>query len=285
MTTYSLQAGDAVAVSVDGGAWQVATFAKRDFADISQATPSEVAAVIGRLHGVRADVAADGHLVLRTEAAGAHASIEIDPARSTAAAALGLTAGATRAAGTGLRAAQLVSEAVEPFRLADTSGFVVVANGRKRTIKLDGAITVRAATAAEIASAVNARLTGVAQATREGRVMLTSTSIGDGSSLDVLPGPTDGGRTDAAAVLGFLGANATSHPYPSGPAQLDLTVGRSTLQVENLTAGPIELALPDGRVVLPAGSTIPLPLGAVADTGFHGLVQRGAIRLTLGPGA
>ena len=54
--------------------------------------------------------------------------------------------------------------------------------------------------------------------------------------------------------------------------------------MENLTAGPIELALPDGAVVVPARTSIPLPAGAVAEPGFHGLVQRGAIRLTLEPG-
>ena len=219
MTTYELRPGDTVAVSVNGGAWQVATFAKKDFADIAAATPAEVGAVIARLSGVTAGVADDGHLVLRTEAAGAHASIEIDPSRSTAAGALGLTAGASRAAGTGLRAAQLVSEAAEPFRLPDASGFVVIVNGRKRTIKLDGAITARAATAAEIASAVNARLTGVAQATRDGRVMLTSTTVGDGSSVEVRPGggaPRRAPAPPGRGVGGGGGARAGGAP-PTPP--------------------------------------------------------------------
>jgi hypothetical protein len=281
MTTHALNHGDTLTVSANGGAWQTVTFANKDFANILAATPAEVATSLGRLDGIEAGVAPDGHLVLRTTAIGAHASIEIDPTRSTAATSLGLSALGGRAAGTGLRAAQLVSAATEPYRLPAKSAFVVVVNGRRRTIKLDGAITPRAATAAEISAAVNARLPRVAQLARDGRVMLTSPTVGEGSSVEVLPGTIDNGWTDAAAVIGFAGADSISRPYPTGPAELDLAGGQAALHVENLTAGPIELAVPDGTVILPARATMPLPVGAVADAAFHGLVQRGAIRLTL----
>lgn len=283
MTTYEIHPGDTLTMSVNGGVWQVATFARRDFADMAQATPAELAKVIERLDGVATRTDEEDHLVIGTAAVGSISSLEVDLARSTAAAGLGLTATAAQATGSGLRAAQLVSAKDEPFRLPDKSRMTVLVDGRKRSIKFEGAITPRAAKAVEVASAINARARGVAQAGRDGHVMLTSPTLGAESALEVLPGDTDGGWADAAAILGFTGADAISRPYPSTPAELDCAGLRPQLRIENLTAGPIELSLPEGSVVVPARGGLALPPGAAGDPAVQQFIRSGAIRLSLEP--
>jgi hypothetical protein len=254
MKPYELTDGDTLVISVNGGAWDTITFSRRDFADMAAATADEIATVVNRVAGMAARAEADGTLVLATAARGGHTSLAVDLAGSNAAAALGLAGGAGEVTGSGLQAARLVSPAQEPFALPDKSGLVLLVDGHRHQVNFDGAITPGAATAAEVARAINGRARGVATAGRDGRVILTSRTVGPQSRLDVRPGRTDGGRTDAAAVLGFTGAAAASEPYPTRPAELVCSGERPALHVLNLTAGPIELHLPEGTVVLPAGA-------------------------------
>lgn len=280
MRTYALHAGDVLVVSVDDGPWQEIEFAARDFRDIGAATADELAAVLSRAEGLAAEVDADGQLVVRTGASGGHTSIEVDLARSTAAAPLGLAGGEGRAVGGGLRAARLRSPNLQPFALRRGSELTLVLDGRRRRITFDREITDRAATAAQVAEAINARRRGVAQPTRDGAVLLTSPTVGPSSRVEVLPADETQGKVDAARLLGFVGAAASSQPHTATPARLVCSGAPIALQLVNLTANPIELHFATGTAVLPAGGA--LPVGPLQAT--HGplqrLLDRGAVRLT-----
>ena len=88
---YSLADGDEMTIRVNSGASQTVTFNAADFADITDATPAEVAAVINaNVTGVTADVVG-GALHLYTENTGEAASIDIDDGTGSPAAAMGLS--------------------------------------------------------------------------------------------------------------------------------------------------------------------------------------------------
>jgi hypothetical protein len=280
MRTYALHVGDVLVVSVDDGAWQEIEFAAKGFRDIAAATADELATVLSKVEGLTAEVDADGQLVLRTGARGGHASIEVDLARSTAAAPLGLAGGEGRAVGGGLRAARVHSPNVQPFPLRRGSEMTLVLDGRRRRISFDKEITDRAATAAQVAEAINARRRGVAQPTRDGAVLLTSPTVGPNSRVEVLPADETQGKVDAARVLGFVGAAASSHPHTATPARLVCSGAPIGLQLVNLTANPIELHFATGSAVLPAGGALPVGPLQAAHGPLQRLLDRGAVRLT-----
>jgi hypothetical protein len=280
MRTYALHAGDVLVVSVDDGAWQEIRFARKDFRDIVAATADELAAALGQVDGLTAEVDRDGQLVLRTGSSGGHTSIEVDLARSTAAGPLGLAAGEGRAVGGGLRAARLRSLNAQPFALRRGSEMTLVLDGRRRRIAFDKEITDRAATAAQVAEAVNSRRRGVAQPTRDGAVLLTSLTVGPDSRVEVLPADETQGKVDAARVLGFVGAAASSHPHSAVPARMVCTGAPIGLQVVNLTANPIELHFATGPAVLPAGGALPVGPLQAAHGPLQRLLDQGAVRLT-----
>lgn len=80
---FALTAGDTLTLSADGGAPVVVTFNASDFADISQATAEEVAAVIEAQAGGVTALAQDGRLVLQSDTPGAAGSIAVTAASSS----------------------------------------------------------------------------------------------------------------------------------------------------------------------------------------------------------
>ena len=88
---YSLTAGDTMTIDVDGSGPQTVTFQAADFADISQATPEEVAAAIdAQLTGAGATVV-DGRVVIQSQTAGVSSSLLVTDTVGTPAASLGLS--------------------------------------------------------------------------------------------------------------------------------------------------------------------------------------------------
>lgn len=88
---FALGNGNQLQVAVDGGAAQTLTFSSTDFADITRATPAEVAAVINaQLLGATARVV-DGSLVLSSDTTGDSSSLQLAEVAGTPAAALGLS--------------------------------------------------------------------------------------------------------------------------------------------------------------------------------------------------
>ncbi|MBI1849932.1 MAG: flagellar hook-associated protein FlgK [Planctomycetes bacterium] len=90
-STFALANGNTLSVSVDGGASQTVTFNSGDFADISQATADEVAAVLNaQLTGTSASVS-NGKVVLASLTSGPSSSLAITDGIGTPAATLGLS--------------------------------------------------------------------------------------------------------------------------------------------------------------------------------------------------
>lgn len=279
MRTYPLNDGDTLVISIDGGAWETITFAAGDFSDIAATTAEELAAVLNRSDTLAARVDDAGDLILTTASRGGNASLEIDAGRSTAAAALGLSAGQMAAYGTGLQAARLVSLAAAPFPIPNDAEMYLVVDGRRRRVRFDRDVTPAAATADEVVTAIN-RAREIARVARDDRVMLTSPTIGPASSLEIVPGRVDEGHPDAAVVLGFVGGNAFSQPHTAEPATLVCGGQQTGLVIVNLTAAPIELYLASGPTTLPARGALPIAPGDAGHDALQRLIDQGAVRLT-----
>jgi hypothetical protein len=279
MNTYQLQDGTTLVVSVDNRAWETITFVASDFRDMAAATAEELVQVLNRSEGLAASVDVQGCVVLATAVRGGHTSLEIDLTLSTAAAALGLAGRPARAQGEGLRAARLVSLAAEPFALPSSAAMTIIVDGQELDIAFDSGLTAGQATAAEVVQVINAQLPKTADITRTGQVMLTSPSIGIGSTLAVRPGEGEG-KTDAAAILGFIGAAAFDEPHKVEPARIVCSGRQMGLQAVNLTASPIELHLPTGTTVLPARGSVALLPGEVANSQLQRFIGQGVVRLT-----
>jgi hypothetical protein len=276
MTVYRLKEGDTLVVSVDDGAWETITLKASDFKNVEAATAEEVAQVIQASGVLSARVDGSGNLVLATPTQGGHTSLEIDRERSSAAGALGLLSGPARISGSGLQAARLVSLASEPFSLPKGAEMAVVIDGKKSRITFDKKVT----TAAEVAQTINAKAKGAARASRDGRVILTSPSVGPGSSIEVQSGRAESGEADAAAILGFSGAAALARPHSAEPGELRCVPASPGLTVTNLTSAPIELHFTTGAMVLPARGSAPLPSGEAAYGPLQRLIEQGAVRLS-----
>ncbi len=251
MKTYPLRDRDTLVFSVDGGAWETVTFRAGAFKDVGQATAEEVAAVLNRSATLAAGAAGDGCLSLATASEGGHAGLEIEIGKSTAAAALGLSRERCAAAGRGPVAARLIGRHCEPFELPEGAAMTVAVDGRRRRIRFLGGNL----SAAEAAAAIDDKHAGVARATRDGRVMLTSRRLGPGSRLEVKP-PRRG--PDAAAILGFAGSRAASRPHRASPARLACAGARPALRVINLSNGPLELPLATGTAQVPVRGAVAL---------------------------
>ncbi len=279
MKTYQIHDGDTLIVSVNGCAWEMITFAQKDFQDPQAASAEELAEVLNRSGSLAASIGEAGELVIATAAKGGHVSLEVDLATSTAAAALGLIGGPAAARGAGLRAARLVSQEVEPFALSLGAELVVIVDDHRRKITFDDGITAGKASATEVVKVINAKRRKIAEVARDGRVMLTSPSLGVGSKLQVEP-PAGEGKPDAAAILGFIGMAAFDQPHPTEPARLPCRQRRVGLQVVNLTASPIELHLSTGPTLLSAHGHFTVSPGEAANLQLQRLVTQGAVRLT-----
>jgi hypothetical protein len=275
MTVYRLKEGDTLVASVDEGAWETITFKASDFKNAEAATVEEVAQVI-QASGILSARVDNGNLVLATPTQGGHASLEIDRERSSAAGALGLLSAPARTSGSGLQAARLIVMASEPFSLPKGSEMAVVIDGKKSRITFDK----KATTAAEVAQAINAKAKGAARASRDGRIILTSPTVGPGSSIEVQSGRTESGDADAAAILGFSGAAALARPHSAEPGEIRCVPASPGLTVTNLTSAPIELHFTTGAMVLPARGAAPLPSGEAANRPLQRLIEQGAVRLS-----
>ena len=282
-STYALTEGATLVVRADEGAWQTVTFRAAMFSDIGAAVADEVAAAIDKLDGLTGSVDPQGRLVVATEETGEHAAVEVDVAASTAAAALGLTAGRASANGSGFGAARLTGTAPEPFALTANASMTVHVDGKARKVTFKDARANRPMSAATVAKAINTTLRRkVARPTGDGRVMLTSPTIGVGSRLAVTA-PRAKDVPDAAAALGFVDESAHTDPYPSEPARLVCAAVPDTASVVNLTAAPIELQLPTGRTVLPARGRLVIARDVAAEGLLVRLADQGSVRVSSGP--
>lgn len=279
MKTYQLHDGGTLIFSVDGGAWETISFDQKDFQDSQAATAEEVASALNRSGSLAAYVDETGSLVLATAAKGGHVSLEIDLANSSTAAALGLVGAPSSARGAGLCAARLVSLAAEPFAMPLGAEMTIIVDEHRRKVTFDDGITEGKATAADVCKVINAKRKKIAEVTRDGRVMLTSPTLGAGSKLEIEPATADGGKPDAAAILGFIGAAAFSQPHQVEAAKLTCRDRPIGLQVINLTASPVELHFATGATVLPADSQIALSPGGAANPQLQRLIEQGVVRL------
>lgn len=281
MTTFRIEDGDTLVLSVNGCAWQTVELKAGDFSDPAAVKPEELAKVLNRVDGVESSVE-DGELELRSEAEGGHASLEIDTERSTAAARLGLRAAGAAARGDGPSAARLVGSAREPFRLPRGAEMTVVIDGKRRRVTFDSGFRENRASAEDVVKVIGKKLSGVPCVSREGQVMLVSKTAGPGSSVAVEAGRK--GKKDAAAILGFATPAASHHPHRVKPARLRLKGPASPgRQVQNLTAAPIELHLPTGSVVLPARGTLAISPADLAHPPLRNLLAQGAVRVGEAP--
>ena len=215
MKTYAMRDGDQLVVSVDEGTLETITFLGKDFDRIDAATPEELARVVNSSAWLTGSIDPDGTLVLRTVTRGGHSSLAIDRAASTALAGLGLAAPPARAFGSGLCPARLIGQNSQPFSFAAGAAMTIERDGRRRKIAFDRASAGRALTAAQVCDVINARFKRLARPRRDGRVVLTSSTVGPDSSLRVIAGDQAGTAADAAWVLGFVGAAASSQPHSS----------------------------------------------------------------------
>jgi len=282
MKTYKLADGNTLVFSVDGGAWETIVFRKADFKDIAQAKAEEIAKCFEKIDNIKAKVDSQGCLVIASATEGGHTSLEINVANSTAAAPLGIVLRNARMQGTGLQAARLISPIKEPFNIPKGAHMsILVDRGKSRTITFDRDITPGRTKAMEIVEIINKKLKKkeLAQVTKEGRVKITSPTVGFGSKLEITPSSKSDEVKDAAAALGFVGVAAMSEPHPSHPATLVCTGDGLGVQIRNLTASPIELHFPSGSVILSAKGVLILTPADVAHGPLQRLLATGSVRL------
>jgi hypothetical protein len=277
VTEFAIEPGSTLVFSADGGEWETVTFQPDDFTDPAAPSPPEIAAVIARTADLEAAAEDDGTVLVTSASVGSNATIEWNLGRSTAAGSVGLTLRTARASGEGLQQARLVSPLSEPFGIAPGAELVLVRNGNRRRVRFTDGFTASAATAAEVVALLNDRLEGVSRTTRDGRVMLRGRGVGPDSAVEVRP--SGGDSPDAAHALGFVGADAISHPHRAEQAQSVLRSTTPSLAAVSLSATPIELDLPTGVTVLPPGGAVPLSPIEAADPQLHRLIALGAVRL------
>ena len=197
--------------------------------------------------------------------------------KSTAAPALGLDSQNRRTNGTGLQGAQLVSPNTEPYAVTRGSELTLVVDGRARQVVFKVGLTWGRAKAEQVVKAINTRKATLARVTRDGRIAITSPSIGEKSQLRVDPAPP--GTPDAAGPLGFTGPVGASWPHRTEPARLVCAGAASILRLQNLTAGPVELHLPRGTTVLAARGSMALAPDDAGQGTLQRLIQQGIVRL------
>ena len=167
---------------------------------LAATTAAEVAAFLdSELPGVTVTAAADGRLVVTSTAVGSAASVVV-PA-SPIATALGLVGNAN---GSDAKAAQLTGSQNQPFALADGASFeLAIDSGIPRPLVFSKAqfAIIGAATAAEVAAAINSQAPGIASVVGSA-VRLTSAAAGAGSRLIL----------SAGTVTGTLGFGAPLPP-------------------------------------------------------------------------
>jgi hypothetical protein len=274
--TYALNDGGTLVLSIDRAPWQTARFDAADFADIRRATAAELVRVLKRIAGLAPAVDGHGDLVLATAAKGPHASLDVDVARSTAAGALGLGDGILSAVGSGLWPAMLETGAAEPFAIPAGAELTVETAGRRRVVRFT-TITPGAATAQQVATALNGEFKGIAHRTRAGTVVLRTNAVGPATRLRI----DHAARThpDAAAPLGLVGSAAFNQPYRAEPARLVCRGRRAGLHVVNLTGNQIELHSDQGTTLLPARGSVSVTPNETAQPQLQRLVRDGLLRL------
>jgi hypothetical protein len=280
MTSYRVVEGAALVLRVDDGPWQTLVLDASSVPDATatdagelEMTGAALADAIGAFDGVTGAVDDDGRLVLATVDTGESTVLELDREASTAAAALGLGTGAVTARGQGPGSANVTSANPGPYALAPEVSMTLHVDGKSRKVTFDEE-GHEAWSAQDVAARINRQLRRkVARATGDGHVRVTSPTQGVGSSV-VLTGR-------AADVLGFIGEAASSDPYRTEPARLVCRPAADTaVVVENLTAAPIELQLPTGRIVLPARGRLAVARDTAADGLLRRLVTQGMVRMS-----
>lgn len=277
MTTYRLQKGDTLVFSVDFAPWQCIRFRRQDFADIAAATADEVAAVIQRDANLDA-VVENGRLTLVSRSRGSDSRLDIDIPQSSGAAALGIVANPC-VRGRGIPPAQLISRNTQPFSIPDGAELRLAVDGKSRKFVFKRSVVGRNASAEDVAGAMNRGRKTLARPTRDGRVAITSPSIGPESGLRLEPNRIAAGKTDAAPSLGFVGSAAHSQPCSSDSAALVCRGQATGVQAVNMTGRQIELHFTTGTVVLPPRVSMTVTPGQVAHPPLQQLIRSNKVRL------
>ena len=289
---FALVDNSGLAIAVDGTTTVNVRFRTADFADITQATASEVAAVIDPASPALRAVATPGRRVLLTSATtGTTSRVGVSApggALTDASALLGFT-GANADSDQGITAANSTLVGVqspagfEPGSAVgiETRGRIVAANPIGATppafpagidVSVDGgtAVPVRfaasdfaaAPTTTEILTALRRQAAGfLVDQTADGRLLLASSTWGSASTIAIAAPPA--ATTDATAWLGFTGATAAG-------GTRETKVITSVLEGDRLVtwATPLSAALQPGLArlrtlefrlsVLRAGATPPV---------------------------
>lgn len=179
------------------------------FNNMAVATSSELAELINReIPNANARVTEQGNLVIEAETAGAAASLTTVPP-SAVAVKIGLAAGVFT--GANATSAQLNSR-VGPFGLADELTLSIRVDAQEPTRVVFRAAdfsNLALATAAEVATVINRKLAGVAQAVG-GALRLTSPSSGESSLVAIMANDST-----AAGPLGFGVPLPAALPQPA----------------------------------------------------------------------
>ncbi len=209
---FALSDGDQFQIVVTAGPSmnRTVTFRTEDFANINQASADEVTAVLDReLPNVNVQ-AVRNQVLFHSQATGSAASLKVQA--STVATTLGIAAPLS-ATGANALAARLVGSRAEPFALSTGDQLTILRNGdtpRTVTFQPAGFLNIAAATAAEVAAAINDVAPGAAS-TQSGKIVLTSPGSGEPALVSV----DSSSSSSAAAKLGF------GVPPPPGISGID----------------------------------------------------------------
>lgn len=215
---FALVDGDQLQIVITTGASifpRTVIARKEDFANIAQATPQEVAALLNReLPFVDVSLTVEGFLALESHTAGSAFSLQVLP--SALATKLGIATPAA-AAGADASFAQLTSSLTAPFALTSGDQLTILRNSDvARTITFDSTmfLNIGAAQASEVVAAINGVAPGAATAAG-GNIVLLSNGAGEPALVSV-----DVSASSAAGKLGFGNALPPLPPPNSQPFSL-----------------------------------------------------------------
>ena len=194
---FTLADGEDLILSIDEDANDAVTFNTGDFADITNATAAEVAAVISTaLTGKASAIDAGGKVRVTSDTDGSGSSVQING--GTAAAALGFGRSLFKGFNPSTPA-QILSGNAETYALSNGELlFVQVDGGATQSIDFNTPdfVSIGAAEAHEVAKAINADISGAFAYVIDGKVQIESLTVGLNSRIEVTGG-------SANVALGF----------------------------------------------------------------------------------
>lgn len=185
---FGLANGQTLLVEVDEGTAQTVTFLSGDFADITNATAAEVAAVLSSGLTGAAAIDAAGEVRLTSDLEGAGSALRV--IGGTGFEALGFSREKIRGFNPST-AAQILNTASEPYGLSDGETlFVKVDRGSTQTITFPTGdfVAIGSATAVEVAKSINSQISGAVAYEVLGKVQIESLDVGTNSFVEVTGG-------------------------------------------------------------------------------------------------